>query len=170
MGCQVNKKLDFLVSIITPDTDIFLTGEWGQVYHPHARYVGPVYAGKPISFITAIVPFDSGEPNNNITAGTVPSPPNYTIKVSDGTGTVLIGNRIIHFGKSNLYAQTGPAQYDNHPVKFSVEVQEGFARYMAALLDDGKDTKFETTYHPNPGTQPVSSTSVATPPLTVIIG
>ena len=146
------------------------------MYHPHARYLGPVYAGKPISFITAIVPFDSGDPNNNINAATVPSPPDYSIKVSGGTGTVLIGNRTIRFGKSNLHSQTGQPQYDNHPVKFSVEIQEGSAMYMAALLDDGNDTKFEATYDPNPGvqnaagTQTASSSPVTTPSLNAIIG
>ncbi len=113
--------------------------------------MGPVYAGEPISFITAIVPFDSGDPNNNVTAKTVPSPPDYSIQVSGGTGTVVIGNRTIHFGKSILRSQTGQAQYDNYPVKFLVEIQEGSAMYMAALLDDGNDTKFQTTtYVSNP--------------------
>ena len=149
MQCQVKKKLDLFGKCHHLDTDLFLTGEWGQVYHVHARYVGPVYAGQPISFITAIVPFDSGDPNNNITAATVPSPPAYSINVSGGTGTVLIGNRTIHFGKSNLPSQTGQAQYNNYPVKFSVQVQNGSAVYMAALLDDGNNTKFETTYDPN---------------------
>ncbi len=126
-----------------------MTGEWGQIYHIYARYVGPVYAGEPISFITAIVPFDSGVPGNNITAETVLSPPDYSIKVNGGTGTVLIGNRTIHFGKNNLHLRTGQAQYDNYPVKFSVEVKKESATYFAALLDDGKETKFETTYDSN---------------------
>ncbi len=71
--------------------------------------------------------------------------------MSGGTGTVLIGNTTIHFGKSNIHSQTGQAQYDNYPVKFSVEIQKGLNVYMAALLDDGHDTKFETIYNPNPG-------------------
>ena len=132
------------------NTDLFSTGEWGQIYHPHARYVGPVYAGEPISFLTAIVPFDSGDPNNNITAETVPSPPDYSIQVSGGTGTVLIGNRTIRFGKGNLHPQTGQAQYDSYPVKFSVEIEDGLTTHVAALLDDGHDTKFQTTYNSNP--------------------
>ena len=149
MQCQVKKKLHLFGNYDHQDTVSFFTGEWGQVYHPHARYAGPVYAGKPISFITAIVPFDSGVPNNEITAQTVPLPPNYSIEVNGGTGTVLIDNRIIRFGKSNLPPQTGQAQYDKYPVKFSVEVQEQSTTYIAALLDDGNDTKFETTYDPN---------------------
>jgi len=148
--CQVKKKFDFLASIIAHILIFFLTGDWGQVYHPYARYVGPVYAGQSISFITAIVPFDSGDPNNNITAKTVPSPPEYSITVSGGTGTVVMGNTTIHFGKSNIHSQTDQAQYDNYPVKFSVEIQEGLTMYMAALLDDGNDTKFETIYDLNP--------------------
>ena len=148
--CQVKQKLDFFTKHHHPDIDLFLSGDWGQVYHPHARYVGPVYAGEPISFITAIVPFDSSAPNNNITPQTIPSPPDYSIKVSGGTGTVLIGNRTIHFGKGNLPSQTGQAEYDHHPVKFSVEIQEGSAVYMAALLDDGNSTKYETAYKSDP--------------------
>ncbi len=136
-------------NIISPCIDSLLTGEWGQIYHLYARYAGPVYAGEPISFITAIVPFDSGVPDNNITADTVPSPPDYSIKVNGGTGTVLIGNRIIQFGKNNLRLRTGQAQHTNYPVKFSIEVEEESATYVAALLDDGKETKIETTYDPN---------------------
>ncbi len=134
---------------ITSNIDSLLTGEWGQIYHIYARYVGPVYAGEPISFITAIVPFDSGVPDNNITAETIPPPPDYSIKVNGGTGTVLIGNRTIQFGKSNLHLPTGQAQYNNYPIKFSFEVKEKSATYVAALLDDGKETKFQTTYGPN---------------------
>jgi hypothetical protein len=98
------------------------------------------------------VPFDSGVPDNNVTAKTVPSPPDYSIKVNGGTGIVVIGNTTIRFGQNNLRLPT------DHAVKFSVEVQAGSIMYVAALLDDGKDTKFETTYDSNTGVQNVPET------------
>lgn len=95
------------------------------------------------------MPFDSGDPNNNITAETVPPAPEYSITVSGGTGTVVMGNRTIHFGKSNRLVQTGRAQY---ATKFLVEVRDGLAWYTGALLDDGNNTKFQTItfYDSNP--------------------